>query len=100
MSSARYTIVLTRGSVCTNESGRTAVLTAVRLKARDADVPIVDPYSGDQRTGTVDLLELITILEHDSGANPAVLKQLLGSPDDVISLSDYIARRSGLSSVT
>ena len=98
MGSTRYTVVLTRGSVCTNESGRKLILASLRVGKRNACIPVIDPFSETQKSEALDLLELVTILKHDSGANPTVLKQFLGSRDDVISLSDYIARRVGLSS--
>jgi hypothetical protein len=98
MDSPRYTVVLTRGSFCTNGEGRKAVLSSLRMKARNAVIPVLDMFSGLEKVETVDLLELVTILKHDSGANQAVLKQLLMSEDVVVPMSRYIARRSGLSS--
>lgn len=98
MEAARYTIVLTCGSVCTNEEGRRAVIASLKEKTRDVNVPVVDPCTGALRVGAIDLLELVTILKHDSEANPAVLKQLLGPRDRVVSMADYMARRGTLSS--
>jgi hypothetical protein len=99
MVATRYTVVLVRGSICTDDVGRTAILDSLRARTNTANVPVIDPYSDERRIESIDLLELITILKHDSGANPAVLKRLVGGSDQVVSLSDYTARRFGLSSV-
>jgi hypothetical protein len=93
---ARYTIVLTRGSVCTNEDGRRALLSCLHSKVRSVTIRAIDPFGEDHRSVSIDLRELITILRHDSKANPAVLKAL-ANDDVVVSISDYTARR-GLSS--
>jgi len=69
-----YTVVLTNGSVCTDERGRDAILHTLRIKESVASITVVDTLSGETKAASINLLELITILKHDSGANPAVLK--------------------------
>ena len=98
MDSTRFTVVLTRGSICTDESGRKLILASLRAGQRIVSIPVIDPFSETKKNESLDLAELVTILKHDSGANPSALKQLFGGRDDVISLSDYIARRADLSS--
>lgn len=99
MDSLLYTIVLTRGSFCTNENGRKVLLSALRGRSSKARISIIEPDTQATREIEIDLSQLITILKHDSGPNPAVLKRLFGERESVVSISNYIARRAGLSSV-